>query len=185
MWAEVAGRTQNAYLFEQVALQPNKDNTKILQTNQTNFPETSIKLSILFLGLTMQLGFLEGKQEVLPIGLHDIATHFCRKPAGLTHWLQGFHFLCSLSRLRHSFLPQRSTLHVSYVLEDLISILIYTKSGYHYIELPRNPLQDLQSYWGRQSISVVATCPISYSDSGRVFIMVHLTGKFLKRNPLI
>lgn len=76
-------------------------------------------------------------------------------------------------------------MHVPYVLENLISIPIYTKSGYHYIELPRNPLQDLQSYWGRQSVSVVAMCPISYSDSDRVFIMVHLTGKFLKRNPLI
>lgn len=76
--------TQNAYLFEQVGPQPNKDRTKIFQTKQTKFPEISIKIFILFLGLILESGFLEGKHKVLPIGSHTIVTHFCRKLTSCT-----------------------------------------------------------------------------------------------------
>lgn len=68
---------QNAYLFEQVGPQPNKEN-KNLQTKQTKSPEISIKIFILLLGLTLKSGFLKGNHEVL-IGPHNIVTHFCRK----------------------------------------------------------------------------------------------------------
>jgi len=104
LWAEVAGRTQNAYLFEQVALQPNKDNTKILQTNQTNFPESSVKVSILFLGLTVESGFLEGKQEVLPTYWFARHRYPCLQEASRSHTLASGLSLPALSFQTKTFL---------------------------------------------------------------------------------
>lgn len=73
--------TQNAYLFEQVGPQPKKrQNKKSFKPNKPNSLKSPLKkISILFLGLTLKSGFLKGKQDVLPIGFHNIVSHFFRK----------------------------------------------------------------------------------------------------------